>query len=356
MKGYLHLEDGSKYEGMLEQIGQEEINGEIVFFTGMTGYQEVLTDPSYKNQIVVFTYPLIGNYGVNKSDGESKEPQVKAVVLYECTQEYSHYEAKYSMKEYLQKWNIPILHHIDTRAVVKKIRNHGSMAALITKNTQLNEAPCEMFEDGVFDVASTSIQSHGKGDKHIALIDFGFKKSILTALVNRGCRVTTVPFHMMDQVKQLEPDGILLSNGPGDPEKLKDYLSKIKELAESYPTFGICLGHQLLSLAFGAKTKKLLFGHRGANQPVIDTKTDKVFMTSQNHSYVVMKDSLEKTELAIRFYHINDGSIEGISHKTLPILSAQFHPEAHPGPTDSEWIFDEFLESVTASKGDIAYV
>ncbi len=356
MKGYLHLEDGSVYAGELENGSPEDINGEIVFFTGMTGYQEVLTDPSYKNQIVVFTYPLIGNYGINFSDDESKKPQVKAVVMYECTKNYSHYEAKHSIKDYLQKWNIPIIYHIDTRSVVKKIRHQGSMAATISMSAKMEEHPCAIFEDGVFEVTSTSIETYGEGNTHIALIDFGYKKSIVTALVERGCKVTTVPFKMMEKIKDMKPDGVLLSNGPGDPEKLSDYFSTIKQIVSSYPTLGICLGHQLIALSFGAKTKKLLFGHRGANQPVFDEKTKRVFMTSQNHSYVVIGDSLKETDLTVRFYHINDESIEGLTHPTLPIVTAQFHPEAHPGPSDSEWIFDEFLDLVTAAKGDILYV
>lgn len=356
MKGYLHLEDGSVYNGTLEHGSSEDINGEIVFFTGMTGYQEVLTDPSYKNQIVVFTYPLIGNYGINMSDDESKKPQVKAVVIYECTTQYSHYEAQYSFKDYLEKWNIPIIHHVDTRAIVKKIRSHGSMAATISSTLNKEEQPCAIYEDGVFEVVSNKLETYGEGEKHIALVDFGYKKSILTALLDRGCKVTTVPFKMIDQVADLQPDGVLLSNGPGDPEQLSSYFSQIKHLVSNYPTFGICLGHQLIALSFGAKTKKLLFGHRGANQPVFDLKSKKVFMTSQNHSYVVINDSLKETDLDIRFYHINDDSIEGLSHKDLPIITAQFHPEAHPGPSDSEWIFDEFLDLVAAAKGDILYV
>ncbi|MDQ0232287.1 carbamoyl phosphate synthase small subunit [Metabacillus malikii] len=357
MKGYLHLEDGSIYAGELDNSLQEDINGEVVFFTGMTGYQEVLTDPSYKNQIVVFTYPLIGNYGINLSDDESKKPQVKAVIMYESTSNYSHYEAQHSFKDYLEKWNIPFIYHVDTRSIVKKIRHHGSMAASISVKDNLEEKPCAINENGVFEVASSTIESFGEeGNTHIALIDFGFKKSILTALLNRGCKVTTIPFRMMDHVNEIKPDGLLLSNGPGDPKKLASYFPKLKQLISAYPTLGICLGHQVTALSFGAETKKLLFGHRGANQPVFDKKTNQVFMTSQNHSYVVMGDSLKNTELSVRFYNINDESIEGLHHQTLPVVTAQFHPEAHPGPTDSEWIFDEFLDLVTAAKGDILYV
>jgi carbamoyl-phosphate synthase small subunit len=355
MKGYLQLEDGSVYTGEIEHGSSQDISGEIVFFTGMTGYQEVLTDPSFKNQIVVFTYPLIGNYGINLSDVESLQPHVKAVVMYECTDQYSHYEAKHSLKEYLQKWNIPIIHHIDTRSVVKKIRHQGSMAATISKEIKKEAQPSTIYEDGVFEVTSSSIKTYGEGEKHLVLIDFGYKKSILTSLVNRGCKVTTIPLTMMNKVVDLNPDGVILSNGPGNPELLKSYFSQIKQIVSSYPTLGICLGHQLISLSFGGKTKKLLFGHRGANQPVFDTKTKKVFMTSQNHSYVVIGESLKQTDLTTRFYNINDDSIEGLSHATLPILTAQFHPEAHPGPTDSEWIFDEFLDLVAVAKGDILY-
>ncbi|MBD1383450.1 carbamoyl phosphate synthase small subunit [Metabacillus arenae] len=351
MKGYLTLEDGSQFEGELDDPSSCE--GEIVFYTGMTGYQEVLTDPSYHNQIVVFTYPLIGNYGINTADFESKKPQVKGAIFYECCDAFSHYEAKRSVKDYLGKWKVPYLYHTDTREVVKRIRVNGSMKASISID---GTKSLDSFEEALVEkVACTNLMTCGEGDLHIALIDFGFKKSILQSLVDRQCKVTVIPYHQLHEVMALSPDGVVFSNGPGDPKQLTSYLEQIKQVASSYPSLGICLGHQLLTLAFGGNTKKLSFGHRGANHPVVDTHTGKVFMTSQNHSYVVDSESLEQTELLVRFKHINDDSVEGIYHPEYPIMSVQFHPEAHPGPTDTEWIFDEFLANVRQPRREIAY-
>ncbi|PAD65020.1 carbamoyl phosphate synthase small subunit [Bacillus siamensis] len=351
MKGYLVLEDGTSFGGDLEK--EACCVGEAVFFTGMTGYQEVLTDPSYKGQIIVFTYPLIGNYGINEKDLESKIPQVKAVVVYEACEHFSHHEAVSSLREYLNKWNIPLLTEVDTRAVVKTIRSGGTMNAAVSTTEEVpaasgTENPAELAQ-------AEEITSMGDGDRHIALIDFGYKKSIASSLVKRGCKVTVVPYHQMNAVYDIRPDGIVLSNGPGDPKAIAPYMDRIKALLNAFPALGICLGHQLIALAFGGNTYKLPFGHRGANHPVIDRKTKRVFMTSQNHSYVVDEASIDQNELSIRFHHVNDTSVEGLIHSRLPVISVQFHPEAHPGPAESEWIFDEFLEKVIPARREIAH-
>ncbi|WP_010283386.1 carbamoyl phosphate synthase small subunit [Bacillus timonensis] len=345
MKGYLHLENGESFEGTFSPHGAKAVtNGEIVFYTGMTGYQEVLTDPSYKNQIIVFTYPLIGNYGINEFDFESKEPHVAGVIIYETKDAYSHYNAKFSLKQYLEKWNIPLLTHVDTRAVVKRIRTEGTMQAVISDSSFVEVPSLSESTNPVGEVTSKEWQTFGTGDTHIVLVDFGYKKSILQSLLANGCKVTVVPYTTsFEKIKEILPNGIVLSNGPGDPKELNDHLPNIKQLIEYYPTLAICLGHQLVALSLGGDTKKLKFGHRGANQPVADLFTNKVYITSQNHSYVVDEDSLKETGLQARFKNCNDNSIEGLSHTTLPILTVQFHPEAHPGPSESSWVFDEFI-------------
>ena len=345
MKGYLHLENGESFEGTLSQASEKAVtNGEIVFYTGMTGYQEVLTDPSYKNQIIVFTYPLIGNYGINEFDFESKEPHVAGVIVYETKDSYSHYNAKYSLKQYLDKWNIPLLSHVDTRAIVKRIRTEGTMQAVISDSPSFDVTAMSVNANPVGEVSSKEWQTFGTGDNHIVLVDFGYKRSILQSLLSKGCTVTVVPYTTpFEKVKQLQPNGIVLSNGPGDPKALAEHLPTIKQMIEYFPTLAICLGHQLVALSLGGDTKKLKFGHRGANQPVVDLRNDKVYITSQNHSYVVDEDSLSETKLKARFINCNDNSVEGLTHSTLPILTVQFHPEAHPGPAESSWVFDEFI-------------
>lgn len=354
MKGYLCLQDGQMFEGKASAEWNQPIQGEIVFFTGMTGYQEVLTDPSYKDQIVVFTYPLIGNYGVNEQDAESEDIQVSGVVMFHCAESASHYLATSSLKEYLEKQQIPFLTEIDTRQVTKAIRKGGTHQAVMSLEKT------ETIPDGqngqMLKVQGQKIETYGIGEMHIVLIDFGWKKSILNSLLAKDAKVTVVPFTMVGEVNSMAFDALVLSNGPGDPKDAAPYLSKMKSLIDRHPTFGICMGHQVISLAYGAETVKLPFGHRGANHPVKDMATDNVFMSSQNHNYVVESSSLEDTPLKMRFYNVNDGTVEGIVHRYKPIMTAQFHPEAHPGPADAEWLFDDFFMLIHSTKEEGVYV
>ena len=352
MKGYLHLADGKTFQGhLLGSLADEGIAGEVVFFTGMTGYQEVLTDPSYKNQIIVFTYPLIGNYGINNHDFESKKPHVAAVIVFEAAKTAYHYEAQHSFTEYLEKWDIPMLEHIDTRELVKSIRQNGTMPAKLSSE-RVCESTCDSMNGlKVQEVSSKAPETIGSGDTHIVLIDYGFKKSIADHLVKQNCLVTIVPYnYTFEQIAALKPDGVLLSNGPGDPKELFGQLQEIRIVIEHFPVLGICLGHQLAALALGGDTKKMLFGHRGANQPVYDMKSNRVFMSSQNHSYAVDPNSIGSTGLKIRFFNKNDQSIEGLYHEQWPLMTVQFHPEASPGPEDSVFIFGEFIHTVKYRK------
>ncbi|TDQ42108.1 carbamoyl phosphate synthase small subunit [Aureibacillus halotolerans] len=357
MKGYLHLANEETYEGIWID-GAKAVHGEVVFFTGMTGYQEVITDPSFRGQIVVFTYPLIGNYGVNEVDMESDDIQVNGVVISEMSAEGHHYESVKSFQQWLVEKNIPVLLGADTRDIVKAIRSEGMMGG------QLSPAPTPHWEgyltieeQELVQEASVSSQElyPGQGD-HVVLVDFGYKHSIRKQLQELGCKVTVVPYNIaLDELKQLQPDGVVFSNGPGDPEQMHPYLPTMKQLSLTYPTLAICLGHQLMALAHGGTTSKLKFGHRGANQPVFDKKLNKVFMTSQNHSFVVDEDSMQNSAFEMRFHNVNDGSAEGMVHQNKPILSVQFHPEAKPGPEDSRWMFAEFLKMMDAVRGEKVY-
>ena len=346
MKGKLILENGIIFEGNLFGYLEESV-GEVVFNTGMTGYEEILTDPSYYGQIVTMTYPLIGNYGINLEDVESKSPKVKGFIVREKCDYPNNFRCEMDLEGYLKQNKIIGLEGIDTRALTKILRNNGTMKGIIATN-ELTKAEIEQKlshfnnNDAVMKVTpKESYTIEGKG-KHVAIIDFGIKENIIRSFVARNCKLTVFPANVKtEEILKVNPDLIFLSNGPGDPNDLQEVIIMLKEIIGKKPIVGICLGHQLLALALGGETAKLKFGHRGCNHPVKDIEENKVYITSQNHGYYVSKlpQDMEVTHVSV-----NDGTIEGMRHKNLPIFSVQFHPEACPGPKDVDYIFDKFLE------------
>lgn len=348
-KGYLTLENGEVFEGVL--IGDvPEGKGEVVFNTNMTGYQEIVSDPSYAGQIVTFCYPLIGNVGINLLDNESRALSLAGVVVSDLCTAPSHYQSVKTFADYLAQFGVPCLAEVDTRALVKKVRVHGTMKGVIADRPADRAAFFQDWdapEDWVKCVSTKEIRRYDGSGPHVVLIDYGYKKSILDALLQAGCRVTVVPYDTpFETIRVLKPNGIVFSNGPGDPMVLKPWFPEIKRLAETYPALGICLGHQLIAAAHGAAIGKLLFGHRGGNHPVKDTETGKVWMTTQNHSYVVKEETVDERLFRITYKNVNDGSVEGLKHRHLPVETVQFHPEAHPGPRDAEHIFHRFINSM----------
>ncbi|MDK2810668.1 MAG: carbamoyl-phosphate synthase small subunit [Petroclostridium sp.] len=351
MKAILALEDGSIFKG--NSFGAEgEVIGEIVFNTGMTGYQEILTDPSYCGQIVTMTYPLIGNYGVNIDDFESIKPQVKGFIVRELCKTPSNWRSTETLNEYLKRYNIIGIEGIDTRALTRILRDKGTMNGIISTDPnfdirqRLDEIKNFRINNPVDEVTCKEIQKYpGEGYK-VAVIDLGAKANIIRSLVNRGCDVIVFPARSSaDEILRHNPDGIMLSNGPGDPKDCSEVIKNIKKLMDSgKPIFGICLGHQLTALANGADTQRLKYGHRGCNHPVKDIKKDLTYITSQNHGYTIVEASLDKTKAEISHINMNDGTIEGVRYKDRPVFTVQFHPEASPGPKDTAYLFDEFLE------------
>jgi carbamoyl-phosphate synthase small subunit len=355
MRARLILEDGTVLHG--ESFGAEgESFGEVVFNTGMTGYQEVLTDPSYYGQIVTMTYPLIGNYGVNVDDIESNHPHVRGFVVREWSEVPSNWRSMGTLDGYLKKHNILGIHGIDTRMLTKKIRVRGTMAGVITTlETPVEEYVARLNTDHLLPrdqvarvTTKTIYRAPGEGRRIVAM-DFGMKSGVLRSLVARGCDVMVVPATTTaEEVLAWKPHGVMLSNGPGDPADLPEIIETVRQLIGKVPMFGICLGHQLISLACGAKTERLKFGHRGANHPVKDLLNGRCYITSQNHGYVVVPESLEGTGLELTHINQNDGSVEGVRHTKHPVFSVQYHPEARPGPDDSDYLFDRFMEMIDA--------
>ncbi len=347
MKGRLILENGMIFEGQCFGKIADSV-GEVVFNTGMTGYQEILTDPSYYGQIVTMTYPLIGNYGTNLYDLQSDSPKVKGFIVRELCKIPNNFRCEIDLDIYLKKNNIIGIEGIDTRYLTKVIRNTGTMKGIITVN-ELSQSEIEKYfndfsnKSAVEAVSSKEIKTMGSGPLRIGVLDFGIKNNILRCFIERGCSLTVFPaFTKADELLKYDFDGIFLSNGPGDPKDIPEAIETVKALSEKIPIAGICLGVQIIALSLGAKTEKMKYGHRGCNHPVKDLKTGKVTITSQNHGYVVNKDSLGDF-LEVTHVNLNDGTIEGLRHKTLPVMGVQYHPEASPGPHDSNIIFDDFI-------------
>lgn len=345
MRAKLILENGTEFTGNAFGYLNEAV-GEVVFNTGMTGYQEILTDPSYYGQIVVMTYPLIGNYGLNYDDIESSSPKVKGFVVRELCKNPSNFRCEKDLNMYLNENKIIGIEGIDTRELTKILRNSGTMKGIITLDNLTKDeinAKLENFsnKDAVYKVSTKEkYQIDGDG-KHIAVVDFGVKQNILRSFVKRGCKLTVFPVTATSkEILDANPDLVFLSNGPGDPEDLADVIENIKRVIGKKPIVGICLGHQLLALSLGGKTQKLKFGHRGCNHPVKHLENNKVYITSQNHGYYV---SQIPEDVVVTHVSMNDDTVEGMRHKNLPIYSVQFHPEACPGPKDNDYIFDEFL-------------
>ena len=378
MKAILMLEDGTSFIGSSLGVSGETY-GEVVFNTCMSGYQEVMTDPSYKGQIVAMTYPLIGNYGFNEIDNESANPQIQGLIVKELCDAPSNWRITLSPYEYLKKHNIVGIKDIDTRSLTQHIRNHGSMMSIIStecfdtqillekikthmqaKKNWVKEvsthkcytlAPGKLLDEtlpGIVTLMNESTHKYAHV-KQVAILDLGVKQNILRSLNIRNCHLTILPYNTTaENILAMNPDGILISNGPGDPKDILEVVDTIKKLLGKKPLMGICLGHQLLGLALGGNTYKLKFGHHGGNHSVKDFMTGRVYITSQNHNYALDKQFSD--DIDITHMNINDDTVEGFRHKHYPIISVQYHPEAVPGPQDSAYIFDDFITMMEVNK------
>ena len=367
MKALLVLADGKIYKG--EHFGSEgEVEAEIVFNTSMSGYQEIITDPSYCGQMVVMTYPLIGNYGVNPEDFESDRPHLSGFIIKELSKVQSNWRSRGSLEEFLKETNVFGIQGIDTRALTRQIRDKGAQQAILSTDTsdpqrlieKVRKSPGLIGRDLVKEVTcknaydwnesewtiqsgKTKLKEVKDRPYNVLVYDFGVKRNILRKLTRAGCKVRVVPANTpADEVLAIRPDGIFLSNGPGDPAAVPYAIDNVKTILGKVPVFGICLGHQILSLALKGKTYKLRFGHHGGNQPVLDVKSGKIEITSQNHGFAVEQNSFD-SDVDITFLNLNDDTVEGIQHRSWPVFSVQYHPEASPGPNDSEHLFYKFV-------------
>ncbi|SFH18316.1 carbamoyl-phosphate synthase small subunit [Desulfotomaculum arcticum] len=352
MKAVLALEDGTIFTGQSFGAAGEQW-GEVVFNTGMTGYQEVLTDPSYCGQIVVMTYPLIGNYGVNREDYESIRSFIRGFVVREACDYPSNWRATYKIDNFLAREGVLGISGVDTRALTRHLRSHGTMRGVIgTGNTdpallveKARACPQLTGQKLVEEVATSQIYTLPGDGPRVVLIDLGSKHNIIRRIRDRGCSVIVVPPGITpEKIAELAPDGVLLSNGPGDPTDVPATIATTRALIGKYPVFGICLGNQIMALALGAKTYKMKFGHRGANHPVKDLASGRVYITSHNHGFSVDEESLKGLDVDVSHINLNDNTVEGIRHRHLPLFAVQYHPEASPGPHDSDYIFDQFMD------------
>ncbi len=382
MQAILALEDGRIFRGQGHGHPGES-QGEVVFNTSLTGYQEIATDPSYAGQIVVLTNPQIGNYGTNRADNEASRPYIEGLIVREFSTISSNWRSEQVTDEYMERYSVPVLAEIDTRALVRHLRNHGVMRGVISTTETKVDALVQKarkirkmdgtdlarvvstktsYEFGASDPRSQmgdSLLAEGFVQKerarkhlHVVAYDFGIKQNILRMLVHDGCRVTVVPAETTaDDVLALKPDGVFLSNGPGDPEPVDYAVRAIRQMLGRVPVFGICLGHQLCGLALGGRTYKLKFGHHGGNHPVRNNATGKVEITAHNHNFAVDPDSINANEVELTHVDLNDQTLEGLRHKTLPLFSVQYHPEAAPGPHDSHYLFRDFRQMMEEWKG-----
>jgi carbamoyl-phosphate synthase small subunit len=383
MQAILALEDGRIFRG-LGYGHPGECQGEVVFNTSLTGYQEIATDPSYAGQIVVLTNPQIGNYGTNNADNESAKPYIEGLIVREFSPISSNWRSEQVTDEYMERYSVPVLAEIDTRALVRHLRTHGVMRSVISTDVSDPEALVQKAKsirkmDGTdlarvvstkanytFDSSDIRNQSSDpllpdalfqdeearKRMLHVVAYDFGIKQNILRMLTREGCRVTVVPAETTAaDVLALKPDGVFLSNGPGDPEPVDYAVKAIRDMLGRVPVFGICLGHQLCGLALGGRTYKLKFGHHGGNHPVKNNATGKVEITAHNHNFAVDPDSINLSEVELTHVDLNDQTLEGLRHKTLPLFSVQYHPEAAPGPHDSHYLFHDFRRMMEEWKG-----